>query len=113
MQFVTLENLPRERWFILYLNDMRSSQIQIVVPVFKSRTREGIENLLKECREKEEWKDGDWRKSFKKGSPLEWYNPFEGGMYGGIREVPSVYELALIHANNLSRELDGIAEVPS
>jgi hypothetical protein len=118
MYYHDFHSLPRERWFVLYLNDMRSSNIEIVRPVLKSQSREAIEKLLEESRAPEPWSDeGRWRKVFRKGSRLEWYNPpdlSDGGgfpAYSGIVEQLSIHEAALNYANRYSRELSDIEDL--
>jgi hypothetical protein len=64
--------------WILVLNDMRSAQIEMTKPVAVAESRDALESFIEN--EAESWRDGQWRKSFRKGSPLEWFNPpFFGG----------------------------------
>jgi hypothetical protein len=79
--------------FILYLNPMRSNA-ENMVAVAKARTREELEAFV--ARERVEsysdveneahpegtesngyYRPGTWNKCFRKGGPLEWYNPPE------------------------------------
>lgn len=65
--------------YILWLNDMRASKVEHLEPVCWAETREGIDDLL--TREKvEQYSDpmaggGFWGKGYRKGGPLEWFNP--------------------------------------
>lgn len=60
--------------WILLLNDMRASNIENVRPVARAHERSVLEQYL--ARETvESYRDGQWAKSFRKGGPLEWYNP--------------------------------------
>jgi hypothetical protein len=60
--------------WVLCLNDMRASQVEILSPVTRAETREALQALLD--REKvEPYKDGPWGKSYRSGGPLEWFNP--------------------------------------
>ena len=59
--------------WMLYLNDMRSSNIETLTAVARAEDKETLENLL--ISEKvESYSDGRWGKSFRKGGPLEWFN---------------------------------------
>lgn len=72
--------------FVLCLNDMRSSNAEITISVFRSEEREPMEKFLKDERV-ETYKDGTWGKVFRAGGPLEWYNePYEH-LGQGILEV--------------------------
>lgn len=59
--------------FVMRLNDMRAPKIEYLTVVCMG--------TLEECRalidrESVDWySDGNWGKSFRKGGPLEWYNP--------------------------------------
>ncbi len=62
--------------WILQLNDMRSSQVEIMTTVFRADSREKLESMMKD-EECEPYRDGNWGKSYKQGGPLEWFNkPF-------------------------------------
>ena len=62
--------------FVLQLNDMRASQVEILTPVARVETREELEKCLKD-NEVEPYRDGRWGKDYRQGGPLEWYNkPF-------------------------------------
>ena len=81
--------------FVLSLNDMRSSKIEHKEFIGWAETAEPLERLLAE-EKVEEYEDGQWRKSFRKDGPLEWYNtPFES--YGqGVKEMDLEKRLAEI-----------------
>jgi hypothetical protein len=63
--------------FVLQLNPM-TSNAENVVPVVRAETREAIEALLN-SETVEPYTDGQWRKVFRQGGMLEWYNPPMGG----------------------------------
>lgn len=81
--------------FVLSLNDMRSPQIEILEAKAFSDDPEKLTSWLDEQR-CEPWTDDGvfpnctWRKVFRAGSPLEWFNDPEL-MFGGIEAywVPS------------------------
>jgi hypothetical protein len=59
--------------WILALNDMRSPQIEIMTNICRADTEEELRALVE--REKvAPYKDGHWRKIYRKGGPLEWFN---------------------------------------
>jgi len=60
--------------FILILNDMRSSNIEIVRPVLRAETREQLEKVLA-SEAVDYYNEGGWGKKYRKDGPLEWYNP--------------------------------------
>lgn len=87
--------------WVLFLNDMRMSHIEMVEPVAKGDTREEIEKFLEE--EKVPlYQDGPWSKSYRAGGPLEWYNvplasenpirevDTRSWNYGGVSALPHV-----------------------
>lgn len=76
------------RWFVLGMNDMRASNVERVRPVARARTAEALIELLDRERV-EPYVDGQWRKCFRRGGPLEWKNDPEphGFAIGGIAEV--------------------------
>lgn len=89
--------------WVLFMNDMRSSNIEYNQPVCSAATKEAlIEFYRKEM--VESYSDGQWGKSFRKGGPLEWFNAldeeFNGYCFQGLQqyipeqlEVPSIEEL--------------------
>ena len=60
--------------WVLQLNDMRASQIEIVHPVARAETREALQAFMDRERV-EPYNDERWGKSFRQGGPLEWCNP--------------------------------------
>ena len=80
-------NRPNERkiMWILRLNDMRTPKIEIMQTVVRAETKEEIQSFL-ESETVESYKDDNWRKSFRKNGPLEWFNP-PTGYEGGIVDV--------------------------
>lgn len=61
--------------FVLVLNDMRASQIEIVNPRFRAETKEELETFLESEKVEKYTTDNRWGKSYRQGGPLEWYNP--------------------------------------
>jgi|SRR6478735_5797455 len=68
--------------WILILNDMRSAKSEHLKPAARGETREALERML--LTEKVEayqekganhYGEVNWGKSFRKGGPLEWFNP--------------------------------------
>ena len=61
----------------LRLNDMRSPKIELLRPVTRANSRDELEAFL--AREKVTlYFDGHWRKYYRVGGPLEWFNrPYE------------------------------------
>ena len=75
--------------WVLLLNNMMASQIEILTPIVRAETKEALQAYLD--REKVEcYRDGQWGKSFRQGGPLEWYNPpfdeRESFVFVGTRE---------------------------
>jgi hypothetical protein len=60
--------------WVLMLNDMRASQVEILHPVCRAESREALEAFL-ERESVAGYQDGQWGKAFRQGGPLEWYNP--------------------------------------
>ena len=59
--------------FVLWLNPM-TDNVESRKAVAKADTREALEQLLeREC--VEPYQDDCWHKTYRKGGPLEWYNP--------------------------------------
>ena len=64
--------------FILQLNDMRHPKAEIKTPVFRAEThKELIDFLAREVVKPYRDINGplEWLKNFRKGGPLEWFNP--------------------------------------
>lgn len=78
--------------FVLIMNDMREPNVENVRAVKVAENRqELVDFYFGEL--SESYNDGKWGKAFKKGGPLEWYNPVGDivkiGLFGdGIHEVP-------------------------
>lgn len=60
--------------WVMHLNDMRASNIENMTAVARAETVEELKALLtrEDCGV---YTDGKWRKQFRQGGPLEWYNP--------------------------------------
>lgn len=67
--------------WILQLNDMRSPKIEINTIIFKAETKEELEDLLVH-ELVEPYQEDKWGKTYRKGGPLEWYNPPFSGNFG-------------------------------
>jgi hypothetical protein len=99
--------------WILYLNDMRSSHVEDVQPIARSDTQEELQALMN--KEKVEAyseptelpptspesepsnydyraNSRTWVKSFRKGGPLEWFNPPYPGDSNCIRQIPRIID---------------------
>lgn len=64
--------------FVLQLNDMRASNVENLSPVARAETIEELQRFL-DNEKVEYYNDDRWRKSYRQGGPLEWYNsPFTG-----------------------------------
>ncbi len=84
-------------FFILKLNDMRSSRIQLSEAVAWSEDPDSLQQFLDRERV-EKYTDGRWDKCFHQGGPLEWCNePWLNLGQGVIQvspgEIPHVGEL--------------------
>ena len=55
------------------LNDMRSSNVEMMQPVARADSIEQIKAYLS-SQKVEPYSDGSWRKSFRQGGPMEWFN---------------------------------------
>jgi len=99
-------------WFVLIMNDMRSSQVEIVRPVARARSFAALEHLL--ARERvPAYSDGAWGKTFRRGGPLEWKNDPEVDRFGGIAKVygvPVADDVEPINAEALAR-VPSVAEL--
>ena len=76
-----LVDVPSPVW-VLYLNHMQSPKSERLVPVTRADTREALVALLERETVPLYVEDGEgpygatkWHKSFRKGGPLEWFNP--------------------------------------
>ena len=63
-----------KHYFGLYLNKMTDPKIEMRRLVVVSDSVEDIIKFL-EMERVPDYKDGAWSKSFRRGGPLEWYNP--------------------------------------
>ena len=81
-------------YWVVLLNDMRSANYENLGPCGCAETRQELEKFVQGQRV-ETYQDDDgrpgkcghcgtseyWEKSFRKGGPLEWFNPPRGGHY--------------------------------
>ena len=58
----------------LMLSDMRSPQVEILSVAARADTAEELTEML-EAESVEYYLDGQWGKRYRKGGPLEWFNP--------------------------------------
>jgi len=62
--------------FVLQLNDMRSSNVEIVSSVARAETAEELTAMMeRESVEPYRSEDDRWYKCYREGGPLEWFNP--------------------------------------
>src|SRR3990167_9459860 len=57
----------------LRLNDMRTPQVELLRPVTRANTRDDLEAFLA-AEAVDLYFDGHWRKYYRAGGPLEWFN---------------------------------------
>lgn len=62
--------------WILRLNDMRASNVEMLFPLCHAEDPEALVKLLADERVPD-YKDGPWWKVFRKDGPLEWFNFFD------------------------------------
>ena len=62
-----------EAWYVVVLNDMRSSNIENLTAWYQSQDLDEVMTWVDEQRTSP-YMDGRWGKSFKPGSALEWAN---------------------------------------
>lgn len=62
-------------WSLL-LNDMRSPKVEMLMPAARATTCEELLDLLV-AEKVEPYTDSPWRKTYRCGGPLEWFNPPE------------------------------------
>lgn len=67
--------------WLLKLNDMRASKIEIMTKICIAETPEALEEFL-DSESVTPYQENGWGKTFRKGGPLEWYNPPFGGSMG-------------------------------
>lgn len=71
--------------WVLKLNDMRSSKIEMWESVARAEHSEKLQQWM-DLEKVEPYRDEQWSKVFRKGGPLEWYNePL--GMGHGIYNI--------------------------
>lgn len=88
--------------YVLFLNDMRSSNIEILEPVARASSVSALESLLSKERVPA-YSDGNWGKAYRKGGPLEWFNEPSDYTRSGIREVMSPEDAAASQEAKLRR----------
>ena len=79
--------------WILRLNDMRSPRIEIMSNAARAESLKDLQALVERETVQPYRGDDGWGKAFRKGGPLEWFNPLrlrEGeltGVWGGYVDV--------------------------
>lgn len=60
--------------WVLQLNRVTMAHVEDLIPACRANSKEELKAFLE--REKvEPYRDGQWGKNFRKGGPLEWFNP--------------------------------------
>lgn len=83
----------------LLLNDMRSPNIENISIVRLADTAKELRDWY-QAQLGRPWTDGQWGKSFTKGSELEWFNPVASidvldDYWGGIWNVPEDAQIGM------------------
>ena len=83
--------------YVLNLNHMRSARVENLSPVCWSENPEDFRDLIKR-EQVEYYRDENWGKNFRKGGPLEWFNPPFGRNWfqrteKSLEGIPHVSEL--------------------
>lgn len=78
---------PAMPHYVLSLNDMRTTRVEILSEVCWHEHRAALEAFVESQRAPH--RDGKWAKPFASGGPLEWYNDY----VVGIDEIPTLDEL--------------------
>lgn len=92
--------------WILRLNDMRSPKIEYMTEICRANTKEELVQFL-ESERVECYTIDHWVKEFRRGGPLEWYNPpaFDNPfIHVGSRQA--VIDRAIATANQRYDELE-------
>lgn len=87
--------------WILYLNRMTDAHIEDISPVGFAETRGALEAFVKQ-QSVPLYRDGQYMKTFKKGGPLEWFNPPDGWSHNYLRWFPR--EPLLTHVSELESQ---------
>lgn len=69
-----IRSIEQVKLYGLIMNDMRSSNIEIVSVALIAYSLQELEDFYK-SQKVETYKDENWTKCFKKDGPLEWKNP--------------------------------------
>ena len=81
--------------YVLKLNDMRWPKFEMSNAIAKSENRDDLVEFLERERVelyKEEVEGRRWAKSFRKGGPLEWFNPPTAPDYSGSNSMHGIVE---------------------
>jgi hypothetical protein len=78
--------------FVLQLNDMRLPKSEMLGPVARSEKIEDLIKLMDDEKVPEYLsQDNRWRKQFRQGGPLEWFNPPMGEVH--LNDEPYILNL--------------------
>ena len=90
---------------------LRSPQIEILTDVAWSQTKEELERFI-ESERVDEYKDGNWYKTFRKDGPLEWYNePYESFSESHFIRMMTTEELVFNYNKHLDEMKENLFEV--
>lgn len=98
--------------FVLVLNDMRFAQVEQTIGVVRAESSEEILKFLERERV-ESYREERWWKSFRKGGPLEWFNPpYDHELPRMILNVGTLEDWMHKAADRYRDEVLGLPEVP-
>lgn len=95
-------------WFVLLLNDMQFSKVEIVSPVARARSAAELQQLVERERV-EGYCDGRWGKTFRRGGPLEWKNDPRDGS----GDIIAVYAVAVPSPDTQIVTTETLRQVPT
>jgi hypothetical protein len=97
--------------WVLLLNDMRAHKVEIVQPVARAETREELVAWVESLRVPT-YQDGQWQRSYAKGSALEWFNPPFGPACMNVGSAESIMQEAIASARRRWQDVLAIPEIP-
>jgi len=99
-ELLNLQKQQNMSFYVLRLNDMRMGKIEHAALVCKAATPEELIQFLNEEKVEpyiDERESRRWGKSFRKGGPLEWFNPPQEDFRQGVcpvgGEIPTIQQL--------------------
>lgn len=88
--------------YVLFLNDMRSSNIENIQPAAWAESESELHDLMAREIVPEYVTDERWHRTFRQGGPLEWFNaPFYGARL--TQYIPTPEEVAEEHRQVINR----------